>query len=297
MLPYECRTPDRQYRDNLRLIVEQGEWVKTQQGPRALRYIAPPPMRFLLSNGFPMITERNIKGFWHQAVGEIFAFVNGVRTLEELESFGCKFWSNFITAEKCAKRGLAPGDMGDGSYGDAFANFPMRDGGGFNQWKHIVEQIREMPHLRTHFVTPWVPQYVGRGKGKEQRVVIAPCHGWVHIMVNSENELSLHMFQRSADFPIGVPSNMVQYAALTMAIAHVTGYTAKEFIHSCSDAHVYENQLPNIREMISPYTRPPKRFPTVTMQPHESLFDFRASDFALSDYEAHPAIKGIPAAI
>ena len=297
MLPFEKREPDAQYRGTLKLILEHGEWVDSQQGPRALRIIAPPPMRFPFANGFPMITERSIKGFWRQSIGEICGFINGARTLEELHAFGCTFWDRWATPEKCAKRGLEAGDLGYGSYGHSFAHFEDGTEQGFNQWQHIVEQIRELPHLRSLFVTPWQPQFVGRGEGKNQKVVVAPCHGWVHILTHPETrELSLHMLQRSADFPIGVPSNMVQYAALTMMLAHVTGYTPKEFIHSTSDAHIYEDQIDAVKEMLS-RDRLPRTFPTVTMTPRDDLFAFRATDFSLSDYYPHPAIPGIPAAI
>jgi thymidylate synthase len=297
MLPYEKRVPDTQYRDILRMILERGELVKSQQGPSALRFIAPPSMRFSFSNGFPMITERSVKGFWKQPIGEICAFINGAQTLKELREFGCTFWEKWATPEKCAKRDLEPGDLGLGSYGHAFANFSTNSGEGFNQWQHVVEQIRELPHLRTHFISPWEPQYIGRGLGKKQRVVVAPCHGWVHILINEESrELTLHMFQRAADFPVGVPSNMVQYAALTMMVAHVTGYTPREFIHSFSDAHIYEDQLASVEEMLS-QEREPRAFPTVSMSPRDNLFAFRSKDFSLSDYDPHPAIRDIPAAI
>lgn len=288
-------TPDTQYRDTLELILNKGEWVASQQGPRAKRYIAPPPMRFLLSNGFPMITERSIKGFWRQSIGEMCAFINGARTVKQLEMYGCKFWDRWATPEKCAKRGLESGDLGYGSYGHAFTQFPDGTAEGFNQINHVVEQIIELPHLRTHFVSPWVPYYIGRGKGKKQRVVVAPCHGWMHFLTNTETgELSLHMFQRSADFPIGIPSNMVQYAALLMMVAHVTNLKPKEFIHSFSDAHIYEDQIDSVHEMLS---RDPRVFPKVTMNPQKSIFEFAVSDFTLEEYNPHPAIAGIPAAI
>jgi thymidylate synthase len=88
---------------------------------------------------------------------------------------------------------------------------------------------------------------------------------------------------------------MVQYAALAMMIAHVTGTEAYEFVHSISDAHIFVDQIPAVETMLS---REPKRFPTVTMNKEKKdLFAFRKEDFELSDYEPHPGIKGIPVAI
>ncbi|MDO8510164.1 MAG: thymidylate synthase [bacterium] len=303
MKPRSERTPDGQYQRLLRDILEKGERTPSQQGVDALTLIGPNPMRFRLDNGFPIITERNMSPktsemllvtIWQQAIAEIFAFINGARTLKELEEFGCSWWKDWGTAEKCAKRGLPPGDLGPGSYGAAFHDFPTQDGGTYNQFKNIVEQIMEFPHLRTHFISPWIPQYTIRGKGKQQKVVVAPCHGWIHIRV-IDGKLTLHMFQRSADVPVGVPSNMVQYAALTLALAEVTGTEAYEYVHSFSDAHIYVDQIPAVETMLA---REPKVLPTMELADRKKdLFSYRKEDFVLSDYDPHPGIKGIPVAI
>ncbi|HEY4489593.1 MAG TPA: thymidylate synthase [Candidatus Paceibacterota bacterium] len=294
MKPFSDRAPDTQYRDNLAYILKNGERVKSQQGTDALTVIAPPPMHFKLENGFPMITERSVKGFWKGSIGEICAFINGARTLEELESFGCKFWTPWGTPEKAAKRGLEPGDLGPGSYGAAFHDFPTSEGVPYNQIKNIVEQMIEFPHLRTHFISPWIPQYIIRGTGKQQKVVVSPCHGWIHLRI-IDNKLTLHMFQRSADFPVGVPSNMIQYTALLMMLAHVTKTIPYEFVHSFSDAHIYVDQIDTVKELLA---REPRSLPTVTMtSPKTDVFDFRADDFDLSDYDPHPPMKDIPVAV
>lgn len=293
-LALEERVPDTQYKDRLRLILEEGELIReTQQGVGALTYIAPPPMHFHLSNGVPLITERAIP-FWKAAVGELFAFVNGVRTQKGLEGFGCKWWAKWLTEEKCRKRGLEAGDLGPGGYA-SMHDFPTSEGQPFNQIKHLVEQIKEEPQLRTHFVSPWVPQYVGRGKGKQQKVVVAPCHGWMHVRILPGKGLVLHMFQRSADFPVGVPANMIQYAAFTIALAHVTGNVPYKFVHSFSDAHIYLDQVDAVKEMLS---RESRSLPTLKIKSEkDDIFAFRATDFEIRDYDPHPEIKEIPVGI
>lgn len=296
-------TPDLQYRERLKLILDEGTRVESQTGTDTISYVGLPPMRFKLANGFPLITERNMAPkendrlpvtIWRQAIGELIAFINGARTQEALESFGVSWWQPWVTEEKCKKRGLKTGDLGPGSYGAAFHDFPTSEGEPYNQFKNIVEQIRELPHLKTHFISPWIPQYTIRGKGKQQKVVVCPCHGWVHFLVQG-NRLILHMFQRSGDLPIGVPSNMVQYAALLMMVAEVTGLEPYEYVHTISDAHIYVDQVPAVQTML---VREPKPFPTMQLtRKTDDLFAFRASDFELLDYNPHPGIKGIPVAI
>src|ERR1700742_3133330 len=106
MKTYEQRTPDAQYKEILRRILEQGERTNTQQETDAITLMAPGSMRFRLDNGFPMITERNMNPktsemlkvtIWQQAIAEIFAFANGAHTQKQLEEFGCSWWSSWVT--------------------------------------------------------------------------------------------------------------------------------------------------------------------------------------------------------
>ena len=303
MKPYNERAADSQYQNLLREIIEKGVKTPSQQGVDAITLIGPKNLHFKLENGSPVITERNLAPkvseklpvtIWQQAIGEIFGFINGARTQKELEKFGCFWWRWWVTKEKCEKRGLEEGDLGPGSYGAAFHDFPTADGGTYNQFKNIIEQIKEFPQLRTHFISPWIPQYTIRGKGKQQKVVVAPCHGWIHIRI-IENKLTLHMIQRSCDVPVGLPQNLIQYAALALAIAQVTGTQAYEYVHSFSDAHIYVDQMPAVETMLS---REPRTLPTLKIiSDKKDLFDFRYQDFELSDYNPHPGIKSIPVAI
>ena len=76
-----------------------------------------------------------------------------------------------------------------------------------------------------------------------------PVTAGVHVRVIG-SELHLHMFQRSGDTPVGVPANMVQYAALMLMVEHLTGYVATTYYHTISDTHIYANQIPNVLTML-----------------------------------------------
>jgi len=287
------RVPDSQYRLLLERIMSAGIRVPTRQGPPALTLMQQ-AMHFDLANGFPLITERSLKSFWRKSIGELCAFINGATTLAELADFGCDWWGPWATPEKTASRGLPPGSLGPGSYGGAFRYFPTVEGGGFDQFRHLVEQITELPGDRTHFVSPWIPQYQVRGTGKTPKTTIAPCHGWVHVRVLGGG-LHLHMFQRSGDVPVGVPANMIQYAALLLMLEQLTGIPAVAYYHTISDAHVYENQAEAVAAMVG---REPRRLPTVQLteagRKVTDIHEFRAEHFELTDYDPHPSISAIP---
>jgi thymidylate synthase len=292
-LPVSQRRPDAQYRELLERILAAGIRVPTRQGPAALTLMQQ-TMRFELANGFPMITERSLKSFWRKSIGELCAFINGATTLAELAEFGCDWWDPWATQAKTSARGLPDGSLGPGSYGGAFRHFPTAEGGGFDQFQHLVEQLRELPNDRTHFVSPWIPQYQVRGRGKTPKTTIAPCHGWVHVRV-LDGGLHLHMFQRSGDVPVGVPANMIQYAALLLMLEHLTQLPAVAYYHTISDAHVYENQAASAEAMVA---RPARTLPTVSLsaagEKVDDIHAFRAEHFELADYDPHPSIPAIP---
>src|SRR5436309_12967921 len=115
-----------------------------------------------------------------------------------------------------------------------------------------------------------------------RRVVVPPCHGWVHVHVNSRaRTLTLTHRQRSADAPVGLVFNLTHYAALTLMIAQVTGYRGNELVYWIDDAHIYLTQLEDVRVMVA---TEPQRFPTVTLDPAiAEPVAFRRQDFALGD--------------
>lgn len=286
-LPFADRTPDSQYRNRIAYILNHGVLVKdTPQGVGALTCFGTlSPMVFDLRNGVPLIIERKI-GFWRKPVAELLAFARGVRTIDGLVDAGCNYWEDY--RGKGLSLGLDADDLGPGSYGAAFHDFPMPDGNTFNQYAGLIEQIRSFPTLRTHIISPWIPYYTGRGPMR--KVIVAPCHGWQQYRVVG-NRLHLIMWQRSADFPIGVPSNMIQYAAMLLLICRVTGYEPGIYVHQFGDAHIYEDQVEKMRELIE---REPGTLPSLHLDEGVSLFEeCQAQHFTLSDYHPHPAMSDI----
>lgn len=295
-LPYAERTPSTQYQDMLRTIRGSGARVQTKQGTDALA-VAGCVMRFPMEHGAAVITERSITGFAGKAIGELCAFINGARTLEELAAFGCDWWGGWATPEKCIPRGLEPGDLGPGSYGHAFHNFTTDLDGrdpGFDQLPHLIAKLRDLPLDRTAVMSPWIPNANHREAGLKSRNTIAPCHGWIHAMLLNDRLHLVHN-QRSGDTPIGVPSNMAQYTALGLMLEQLLGCEFAEYVHWIQYAHIYANQFEAVDEMLG---RAPRALPTMRLtaagQRITDIHDFRAEHFAITDYDPHPSIPGIP---
>ena len=283
--PLSLRTPDFQYQERLEYILEKGTLAKdTPQGTGAITCFGTlPQMVFDPRNGVPVITERKI-GFWKKPIAEIIAFIHGARMIDEIESYGCDYWKDY--RGKGAELGLAPDDMGPGSYGPVFHDYERADGSKLNQFAELIEQIRLYPNVRTHRITTWRPDYTARGPNR--KVIVAPCHGELHFRV-LDGKLHMQMHQRSADFPVGVPSNMIQYAALHLMMCQVSSYVPGNYIHSVADAHIYEDQIETVKELVR---RVPRPFPVLKLDPSvRDLFAFRVEHFALEEYEPHPAMR------
>jgi thymidylate synthase len=296
-LPYAERRPSTEYRDLLRTVRDRGVRVHTKQGEDALA-LAGHAMRFDLAHGAAVITERSVRGFVGKAIGELCAFINGARTLDELRAFGCDWWDPWATPEKCESRGLEPGDLGPGSYGHAFAHFTTDldtpDAPGFDQLPHLIRKLKDLPLDRTAVLSPWIPNANHRDAQTKSRNTIAPCHGWIHALVY-DDKLHLVHNQRSGDTPIGVPANMAQYTALGLMLEQLTGYEFVEYVHWIQHAHIYANQFAAVEEMLE---RDPRPLPTLELTAAGrrvgDIHDFRAEHFELRDYDPHPPIRDIP---
>jgi len=120
-------------------------------------------------------------------------------------------------------------------------------------------------------------------------MALPPCHVLFQFYV-AGGRLSCQLYQRSCDIFLGVPFNIASYSMLTMMIARVTGLVPGEFIHTLGDAHIYLNHIDQVRLQL---TREPYPLPRMEINPSvKDITGFRFEDFKLTDYVAHPAIKG-----
>lgn len=307
------RSPDEQYKELLDRIRNTGKRAISGMDQGSTEILGHQMVFNFENGGFPLITERDltrgstpeiiasyepdlshraIKGPVKQALGEIIGFMNGARTQEELEAYGCMFWKPWTSdPKKAEKRGLELGDLGPGSYGAAFHDFPTPNAsGGFNQYQAVVDQIKARPELRTHIITPFIPPYIFRAPGYEQKVLVVPCHGLQHFNIDTEKkEISLVHWQRSADVPIGLPFNMVHYGALLMMMGQVTGYKPREVVYQLSNAHIYDQHRDHVDELLSRQTY---KSPILKLDPGvKNISDFRVEHFSIEEYDAHPPMN------
>lgn len=97
------------------------------------------------------------------------------------------------------------------------------------------------------------------------------------------------MYQRSADFFLGVPFNIASYSLFTHMLAQVCDLEVGEFVHTFGDAHIYLNHIDAVKEQLS---RTPYDLPTLKMNKDiKDIEQFKMEDFELLNYKHHEAIK------
>ena len=242
-------------------------------------------LRFDLREGFPLLTTKKVH--MKSVIHELLWFLSGSTNEKDLRDKGVKIWSDWATEEQCAKFGREAGDLGP-IYGKQFRSFGAEErpdgtysSDGFDQISNVVEQIRNNPSSRRLVVSAWNPK-------EATQVALPPCHTLFQFYVQ-DGELSLQLYQRSADYFLGIPFNIASYAALVHMVAQVTGLKVGEFVHTFGDVHLYKNHIEQAKLQLS---REPKDLPTLRLNPSvDELQDFEYIDFVLSDYQPHPAIK------
>jgi len=169
-----------------------------------------------------------------------------------------------------------------------------------DQMQQLINGLKERPWSARHVISAWIPEYLpfediapahnvllGRG-------ALSPCHVYQQYVVsppeasNGPLRLSLHLTQRSADVPIGLPSNIAQYSLLLSMIAQCVGMVPHEF-HWCGvDVHIYANQ---IERFCTQLQRTPLTSPLLHLNPDiTDLYAFTADDIQLEGYESLPSI-------
>ena len=118
-------------------------------------------------------------------------------------------------------------------------------------------------------------------------MALAPCHCLFQTQV-AAGRLNLQLYQRSADFFLGVPFNIASYALLTHMLARECGLEPGVFVWTGGDVHLYSNHLEQARLQLA---REPRPLPRLVIKDRgQGLFDYEAEDFVFEAYDPHPHI-------
>ena len=156
-------------------------------------------------------------------------------------------------------------------------------GKGVDQLQSIINSLSHPTEKfsRRLIMSAWNPCQI-------DEMALPPCHVLTQFNVNSKNELSCLLFQRSGDVGLGVPFNMASYGFLTCLLATHCGLNPGKLIHTIGDAHIYEEHIPMLKQQIE---RKPYPSPILTIDKKSYIDDYSLEDFQLNNYKAHPVIS------
>ncbi len=319
--------PEYQYLNLMKDIMENGSDKKLFFTPEVLeqykqRGVEPPvirsvfgrQIRFNLQEGFPLLTTKKV--FFRGILHELLWFLKGDSNIKSLVDNNVHIWDEWAwkryhkhCLKNCPEKDLNQEDFinklkeestnsefvknwGDliTIYGRMWRRWPASDGREIDQLGWCIEGLKDKPFRKSYVVSAWNPDFIYAMASEGNRNEVPPfCHTTFQFAVTHGNRLNLGLYQRSADYLLGVPFNIASYALLLLMVAQVTGLELGEFVHTFGDVHLYSNHFEQAKEQMS---REPKPFPTIKINPEiKNIDDFKFEDFELENYDPHPAIK------
>jgi thymidylate synthase len=202
---------------------------------------------------------------------ELLWFLRGDTNVAYLREHGVTIWDEWADAR---------GDLGP-VYGKQWRAWLAPDGRSIDQIARLVEQLKRNPDSRRHVVSAW-------NVGELDEMALLPCHAFFQFHV-AAGRLSCQLYQRSADFFLGVPFNVASYALLLHMLAQQCDLALGELVWSGGDCHLYLNHLPQADLQL---TREPQPLPQLRLRRRPaSIFNYEYEDFEFVNYQHHAAIK------
>lgn len=263
----------RQYLELVRDVLENGKppegLVRSDRTGVGTYSVFGRQLRFNLKEGFPLLTTKKLH--LRSIIHELLWFLKGETNTRYLHENKVTIWDEWADEN---------GELGP-IYGKQWRAWETTDGRRVDQIGNVVEEIKRNPNSRRLIVIAFNP-------GDLPKVAPPACHTFFQFYVSGE-DLSLQLYQRSADLMLGVPFNIASYALLLMMTAQVTGLKPHEFVHTFGDVHIYSNHINGAREQI---TRSPRPLPQMILNPEvRNLFSFKFEDFKLVNYDPCEHIK------
>ncbi|HLZ16689.1 MAG TPA: thymidylate synthase [Cyclobacteriaceae bacterium] len=258
----------RQYLDLMQDILTRGS-LKTDRTGTGTKSVFGRQLRFDLLQGFPLVTTKKLH--LRSIIYELLWFLKGDTNIKYLKDNKVTIWDEWADEN---------GDLGP-VYGSQWRSWPSPDGRKIDQIANVIQQIKAKPDSRRHIVSAWNPAEV-------DNMALPPCHALFQFYV-ADGKLSCQLYQRSADYFLGVPFNIASYALLLEMFAQQCDLIPGEFVWTGGDVHLYSNHFEQARLQLSREPFPLPRL--VFKRKPNTIFDYEFDDFEIVNYQSHPSIK------
>lgn len=278
---------DREYLKLGKDILDNGADIYNKRTGKYCRTKIGGMLQFDLSDteSFPILTTK--KMFYKPMIGELLGFIRGYESAQDFRKLGCNIWDK--NANKTSQwinntNRKGTDDLGR-IYGVQAREWITKWHTSIDQLKTQIDKINDRIDDRRLVVTHWNP-------GELHEMALPPCH-MMYMFSIVNDTLHLSMYQRSADYPLGVPFNIASYSLLLKLIAQITDLKCGSFTHFMHNMHIYEDQLELFDEQLN---RTPLPSPKLKISESiKTLSDLETwvipDNFNLMNYSHHDAIK------
>ena len=229
----------------------------------------------LEKNEFPIISLRPIP--FKSAIGELlWIYQDQSNSLDLLkDKYGISWWDNW--------------DIGDRTIGACYGETVRRH----DLMNRLLEGLEKNPDSRRHIISLWQEDDFKNPHG------LKPCAFLTNWNVRHEEDgdrLDMCLYQRSADFAVGVMSNWVQYATFLVLVASCLDLIPGKFTWFCDNVQIYDRHVDQCMEMLRRESIYHKPFIHINNFDYD-FYNIKRDDIILADYpleeikEKNPQIK------
>ena len=259
-----------QYVDLVNRVLREGEPRADRTGVGALAVFGG-RIEFDLRERFPLVTVKETR--WKTAFLEMLWFLRGETNTEYLHRHGCTLWDAWANRY---------GDLGP-VYGVQWREWPVTKWDDVDQIAVLIDGLKNNPHGRRHIVSAW-------NVAELDYMALPPCHWAFQCYVSNSGELDMQVNQRSWDLALGAPFNIAQYALLLTLLARATGLEPRKLAFAFGDAHIYQNHVEAMREVVQrPVVDDIAVLAVTTTNTHIDCYVLE--DFKVLGYAPHPFVK------
>jgi len=133
-------------------------------------------------------------------------------------------------------------------------DYAYTDGTAYGWLTNRYEMTQDLQHTLRNYPTDrrivkslWQNEFL--------RTAVLPSCVWSTEWDVTNGKLNLLVHQRSCDVPLGLPFNVTQYATFLKMMAQTTGLEPGTVSYSIKDAHIYINQLEEMKEQLWRWNR------------------------------------------
>lgn len=229
--------------------------------------------RYNLSEEFPLLTLRYIN--WKAAIDEVlWIWQKKSNNVNDLNSHIWDAWAD------------ENGSIGK-AYGYQLGIKHQYKEGMFDQVDRVLYDLKQNPYSRRIMTNIY-------NFNDLNEMNLYPCAYSMTFNVTGK-KLNAILNQRSQDTLTANNWNVVQYSALLMMFAQVSGLEVGELVHVISDMHIYDRHIEMVKQLLE---REPKKAPKVTLNKEiKNFYDFTVNDFIVENYEYGTSLGKIPVAI